>query len=206
MMFQNARKGIGRIFAGEILGLLGVVMLASAAVLAVFGAFLAIITGGLGAFLLGGGGLILGGLVSIAGYVLTLVGTINAAKDDESFSKALLWVIIGIVISVANLFISQEGILPVLLTMGSYVVNMFSTYFILMGIASVAVQIGNTYMADSAAGRARLIGIMYIITAACSLLRFIPLLGGLFSIAQVVISIVIYILYLSTLGRAKNMF
>lgn len=206
MMFQNARKGIGRIFAGEILGLLGTVIFAGAAVLTVFGALFAMVTGGLGGFLLGSGGLVLGGLVVIAGYVLTLVGTINASKDDESFSKALLWVIIGIGISIAGLFISQEGILSVLLTIGSYVVNMLSAYFILLGIAAIAVQLGNTYVADVAAGRARLFVILYIVAAASSLLKFIPILGGLFGLAQRVILIVIYILYLSTLSKARNMF
>ena len=153
MKFPNASQGVKKLFTSEILNIIAGFLLfigAIGAAIAAAGAMSAAnqdsLTGGQTAALLGGGAstaiCMFGGLViSIIAYIMMIVGLNNARKDDSNFNTAFIFVFVSLILSVISSFI--PGVFGQILSSISQLATMFVTVFIILGIRSLAIQLGN---------------------------------------------------------------
>ena len=153
MKFPNASQGVKKLFTSEILNIIAGFLLfigAIGAAIAAAGAMSAAnqdsLTVGQTAALLGGGAItavfMFGGLViSIIAYIMMIVGLNNARKDDSNFNTAFIFVFVSLILSVISSFI--PGVFGQLLSSISQLATMFITVYIILGIRSLAIQLGN---------------------------------------------------------------
>ena len=77
-------------------------------------------------------------VLSITGIILELVGVSRAARDMSSFSSARTALIVGLVISVASGFFSQDSVLRSVMSLLNSVCSIFATMLILQATVDLA--------------------------------------------------------------------
>ena len=77
-------------------------------------------------------------VLSITGIILELVGVSRAARDMDSFSSARTALIVGLVISVASGFFSQDSVLRSVMSLLNSVCSIFATMLILQATVDLA--------------------------------------------------------------------
>ena len=144
MEFENARKGIKRIFTAEILSLLAMVC--------GFGAAFAqqMMNGETvpanGTINLDPSSPVIMGLsvavlaLSLISFIMHLTGISRASKDEPKFKKALLWVVIGIVLGSVNSSFHLEEAVSTGVDMAKTLSELLVKCFIISGVMSVAEQ------------------------------------------------------------------
>ena len=144
MEFANARKGIKRIYAAEILSLLELLISFIAGTIQRAGEGGSILDGGTinlkydSPVLLGlAVALVVCGFLS---FILHLLGITKAAKDEPKFSSALLWVVLGIIIGSVKSSLTLNEPLPTILSIADNIAEMLVKFFIIKGVISVAQQ------------------------------------------------------------------
>ena len=110
MQYQNAQNGIKRLFSAQILEVVGMVL---------------VLLGLMGLTILG----LVGFVLAITGLVRNVLGTLEAAKDDEKFQSASMFVIAHVILYIAGRLLGN-GILGAILGVGNYVAMMLSASFI----------------------------------------------------------------------------
>ena len=214
MQFPNAYKGVKKIYIAELLMLFAAV---AAIVMIVM-----MVVGGAGENLdanqmqlsdtqagVVGGLTIVVSLLAIVGFILMLVGVINAKKDDDNFKVALYAILLGIVISginagVRNSYPKVES----WLTLATSICSLFSTYFILGGIGSLAERMGDGKV-KTLADKAR--NVLCFTFAASYLLKLIPefipdkTVSAVVSAVGGALEIISYGFFLVVLSKGKRM-
>ena len=186
MQYQNAQNGIKRLFSAQILEIVGMVL---------------VLFGLMGMLVFG----LVGTVLCILGFVRNILGTLEAAKDDEKFRTASFFAIGHAVFYLAGRFFGG-GILGLILGLGNYVSMMLSAGFVALGISSVASQIGNAEMAEYANGRAKIIMILYAVILVGTVLGAVPGIGEIATGATAVLALVTLIIYILLLHRGQKMF
>lgn len=218
MQYPNIRKGISKLYLGEILVLLGAFLSLCLLVLLAVNrvdihgtgeAFMTEIrsSGMLVAFAAYTIGTVLFALV---GAILCLAGLTQAAHDEENFKKALWVVLAGIVISVAGSYLSQKNA-----TVGKWIevlstiCSMMSTLLVLAGIGEIAEGLGNQEVFDLSRSTSRIVLYPFILSMVAEVLVALLSLNesaaALFAIAISILDVVSYVFYLRALSRAKAM-
>lgn len=218
MKFPNAYQGVKKIFSAEVLSLIGSVCMI---VFAIFGLVTAAavsadsaataVTGGIGAVIFG----LAGGILGLIGLIFLLIGTKRAAIDEPVFNNAFLYIILSLILTVVSTIISSiwsTGIWDNVSTTIANVFSVFATIYIINGVQNLAAKLdrpdmvakGNTYMI--------LLIIIYVIQI---IARIIPVffganaatssIAGALSLTAEIFSLIVYILYLIFLGKAKKM-
>ena len=218
MKFPNAYQGVKKIFTAEILSLIGaacMIIFAVFGVVALAGMATAsgdtALTGGIGLAVFG----LAGGILSLIGLVFMLVGTKRAAQDEPIFNQAYMYILCSLILTLASIIISSIWIYGTWDNMSSTIANilaMIATIFIVNGVQSLANKLnrpdmvaqGNTYMILLIIGYAiqiivRVIPVFFGAGAATSIVV------GILSLAAEVFALIVYILYLVFLGKAKKM-
>ena len=218
MKFPNAHNGVKKIFTAEILSLIGTVALIIAAILALIAGAM-VESGAADSAVDETVGMVAGlAVVGLAGtililvaFILNLVGIISAKKDEESFNTALIFVIVGIAASLFSGIFSKNALLVDFTRIISNFAEMLVAYYVVQGIMNLAVRLHDTEMVERG-NQVR----MYLMIAYCIpiLMHFIStilsmntdsvLSEGLDLLASVV-SLVVYVIYLGYLNKAKKM-
>ena len=215
MRFPNAYKGIKRIYLGEIMGLIATALtvVSSAAVMA-FGlndpvpdgapregtlAIAAVLAAVLLAVI----------VLALAALVVHLTGIISARKDEAHFSTALITMLSTLVFSFAASFLTKNN--PEIrrwFTLGGMLCGMFTSFFSLSGIASLAKEMADGTM-KAMAEKGRVIACAAFVISmseglAGAFLRD-STVASLLEIIGYVASIVFALYYITVLARAKKM-
>ena len=211
-MYMNVKKGLDQLYLSQILRIVELV--------------LTIITTLLGALTIGLAFLASGGLASlfailtglfaivlilamIGDFVLGLLGILNASKDEQLYKNALVWLVIGIVVSLIVSAIGEKSgiwkFLKAVLNAGSSFCNFMVVYSVINATVTVAQAIGNIEVFNLGQQRANSFKTLYIVAIILQFLSFIPFIGGLLSLAGGIILIIIFFQYLGFLGKAKMM-
>lgn len=214
MSYENARKGISKVFTAQVLqiiasvcgaitGVLGVVAVAAVSAESTGGA----IAGGLGVVVAGLAALIL----SIIGLIMLLVGLNTAGKDSEQIKKAftisivslIVAIVFGIIKSFTPAWVSNIG--DIIAT----VLGLLVTYNVLFGCAGL-----NSDLADKASSTWKVymcVIILDIVIVIVSLIMGIlgvtavsAVAATILVIADAVLEVVAFIMFLVFLNKAKN--
>lgn len=205
MKFENAYKGVKKLFVVQIIEI-------AAALLALIGAIIATINVTSDANLTAGGIIItISSIALIVGFVFTLIGLIQAGRDDSHFKTGLWVILISIVLEivatilrgipdVAPVVITIANILDALATASSIVVLVLT----LFGISSLASQLGNEEMAERGSS---LVNWVIILLAASVILSLVPTfflvvpnpIGIMFSFFAIVASVIELFVYIGIL-------
>ena len=208
MKYPNALKGIKKIYTSQILTLLAGIL---SGTLSVLGdgigqnapdskmALLAALFLGFAAF-------------TIIAYLLNLVGTIQAGKDESSFKNALLWIVIGIALTVIAVILGEQHSFYSILTSATRLADILTTVCIIQGVISLAKRIGNEEQAQRGKKVLNMIIIIYALSFVLLVVsRFFgaeklsPMILGACGLVALVLLIIAYITFLKLLSRARKM-
>lgn len=216
MRFPNAFSGVKKIFAAEILQIIGVVAMGLAV------AFLVLLSEsvnadnavtGIGNFAFMSIFAIGGAVVLIVAAILKIVGLVKAGKDEKSFKYALYLIIVGVIASVvASFFQSSNTFLYNIFDTVFKVADLLSTILIIQGIMTLAANLGDDVMVEKGATIFKVIIGIYVFailgTIAYAILFPLPLLrviGIVCYCISVFLSITSYVLFIAYLSKAKKM-
>jgi hypothetical protein len=212
MKFENAKKGIKRVYNAEILSIIaGIIAIVAAVLILVLGTVnkegKANITDVISLI-----SLIVAGIIAIIAYFLNIVGIVNASKDSEDFKNALYVLIAGIVVSLLSTILSKK--FPSLssgLNITENVCELLVSYYIINGCTSIAHQIGKADVEESGKRTMRLFITVWIISIAIQALgkiiervsktQVLSIIAGLLAIVALVLGLVCYIIFLKLLRK-----
>ncbi len=216
MKFPNAYNGIRKIFSAEILDLIASICMVIAAVLALVAASSSneegALAGGLGfiAFMAAAG------VLAIIGFILKLVGVKVAGRDEERFDTAFVFAIFALILTIVSSVLTSlfgsNAIWDDLVRTITTLFELFVTLYIVNGIQALAQRLDR----DDMVQRGRTYFILFLILYILRLLaNLIPVFFGantataaisltLILVASI-LSLIIYIMYLALLGKAKKM-
>ena len=217
MKYENARKGLGKIFAGEVVSIIAAVIgIIATVIMAVRGTALqtdgaAINTSDIVSML----SLLSAVVMAAIAFILNLIGVIGASKDDEGFKNALIVLVVGIVASIVSSFLNTKhpnisGYLSSL----SDICQLFVFYYIVCGCLNIAEARKDSSLAASCKRARVIIIVIWVISLVLNFLnKFFngkadPALGTVtlaLGIAGGVATILSYIIYLSVLRRTINL-
>ena len=203
-MYQNAKSGIGKIFIAQILSLICVPLAFAFGLIAVYAIFfpvfatVAIIT------------IVLLYVLIIAAFVLNLLGIITASKDNYTFHDALVFTIIGVIISVISniiksvpLTIAIAPFISLILSFGNAIVSYFATKMIVCGCIELSPHFekeGNSVVTFAL--------VVMALSLISGIISVIPDVGtkisGFLGIVNVIISIIYYVKYLIFLNAYRK--
>ena len=213
MKLPNAQSGVKKIYVAEIftmiaticMGLLSGISEQFAAKIANGG------TGDEGTLTLLGGLLLAAGILVLVAAILKLIGVIKASKDESSFKTALIWIVLGIVFSVAMGTLGEEHQFYRYLAVGSRLTNILTTVYIIIGVTNLAAEVGDN---DQEARGKRIQNIIIAIYGISFILDTVsdftkgnipaPVLA-VCGIVALVLMIVYYFMYLKLLSRSRKM-
>jgi len=218
MKFPNAYQGVKKIFTAEILSLIGaacMIIFAVFGVVALAGMAAAsgdtVLTGGVGLAVFG----LAGGILSLIGMLFLMIGTKRAAQDEPIFNQAYTYILCSLILTLASLIISSiwpYGTWDNMSTTVANILAMIATIFIISGVQNLAKQLNRPDMV--AAGNTYMI-LLIVVYAVQIIVRIIPVffganaaasrVVGILSLAAEIASLIVYILYLVFLGKAKKM-
>lgn len=209
MKFPNALKGVKKIFAAEVLGILAAVCLLLTGVFAVLVSAVPVLTVPMIVFGVAAAALML------IGYILNITGIVQASKDEYSFKTALFATIFGIVFSLlsgflANAFSGNEYILRIIGAIPD-IINLCVMIFIIMGIRGLARQLHDSVMDGKGQNIMNILFLLELIVFVARAVTAMIQADWTNSLVLVtvifagVLNVVVYVLYLIYLAKAKKM-
>ena len=165
MNYPNVKKGIGKLYLGELLVFLGAVLGVGALIILALNHVDVKLTGEairqhleatgmLVPFVVYAVGTV---LLFLAGLILTLAGVTQSSHDEESFKRALWAVLLNIAIHLANSVLQQKNPgISKWLEVASTICTMMTTLLVIDGIGDVAEKLGDKEMCALAAQSGRI--------------------------------------------------
>ena len=205
MKLPNAQSGVKKIYVAEIftmiaticMGLLSGISEQFAAKIANGG------TGDEGTLTLLGGLLLAAGILVLVAAILKLIGVIKASKDESSFKTALIWIVLGIVFSVAMGTLGEEHQFYRYLAVGNRLTNILTTVYIIIGVTNLAAKVGDN---DQEARGKRIQNIILDTVSDFTKGNIpAPILAVCGTVA-LILMVVYYFMYLKLLSRSRKMF
>ena len=209
MRFPNAYEGVKKIRTANILSIIVVLISFVAALMIGVAAASAAggsVNGALGSVAFAGTLGLAAGVLAIIAFIMQIIGINKAKIDDAEFSKAMTFLIIGIVASVISSVVSN-AIVKAVFSLASSACSVYVTFCIIAGVASLAVQAGDSAFAATANSAKNTILILLV---AEFLLSFVSgLLTGtitiILSVCSLIAGIVGLVMYLKVLKGAEEM-
>jgi len=210
MRFPNAYKGVSKLFLAEILMLIGSIVGIIAAVL-LLAAYSAdpngLVEGALATMGVSSIVMVASTVLAIIGFILNIVGLVQAKKDDGGFKLALIFALICIALSIVSSILANVN--PNVAGWMEFVVTIFELCvfeYVVVGIMSLANQLGDQGMVSFGAKIRMLISILYIVLLIIRLFGNINVtFAGVVGIVGAILELVVYIGYLIYLAKAKKM-
>jgi len=211
MKFENVRVGLGKVYKAEIISIIAaIIAIVASVLLTVMGKIISTdgesinVTDVISVI-----SMLVAVVFGIIAFFLNISGINTASKEDESFKNALILLIVGIIASLVYSFLNtRNSSLAGLFDSIHNISELFVSYFVLNGCISVARQKGNEQVAESSKKAIRLIIIVWVIAIAFSILSsFLGTDGvkgtifGIVGIAETVLSLISYLIYLRALRK-----
>ncbi|MBQ9322145.1 MAG: hypothetical protein IJ239_07335 [Eubacterium sp.] len=222
MQFPNAYKGIRRIFTAEILTMIsGIILLltltAGSGMLDEFAAGDMTTVSGPALALASISGL--ASIFALVAFFMNISGISDASKDEESFKKALLWLVIGIGASlVGSLAVNMNDIIASFAGIISSLCEYMIYYNVVTGIIHLAERLEDERVNALGQQTIRLLTIVYAVVIIVQLVMLVMTAAsgnaaqGTFAVAAVAVSVIAgimsmaaYVIYLRVLAGAKKM-
>lgn len=217
MRFPNACKGLKKIFYAELISLIALVPYAVSMVLIQF--LPEEINENNAEMLPAEVVVTILSLVSLVlmtvAYVLNIIGYVNASKDNESFKKAMLLTIAGLVLTIVSGIMENVNASPILTnTFDSMeqILDLLITLTTISGIVTLSVTYGDLRMVDSGKALFKFLFAIYLPTLIAYVFvymlrntRSAAILAVTVTLISFALNAVYSLLYLRYLFRAVNM-
>lgn len=214
MRFPNAASGVKKLFTAQILGLIASVATIIGLIFLIFTAAAADANAQGGAVAAGLGTIILMGasaVLILIGSIMTLVGIIQASKDEGAFKTALIAIIVSLVAAVIAGIFSSNGLVQSICQIIQNVMNLAVTLFVINGVTNLAEKMNNTEVWSKGRNLLKVIVCIYALSLIASFISLI--FGGIFmsvtaailALVAAVLDVISYFLYLSLLNKGKKM-
>ena len=212
MNFENAKKGIGKIYKAEVVSII-------AAIIAIVAGTVLIALGIASkngakvniADVISLISLIVAAVLAIIAFFLNLFGIINASKDEASFRNALIMLIVGIVASIiSTAYQTKNPTLSKSFATTNDIAELFVTYYVLSGCVSLALKKGNQEVADKGKRAITFFLIVWALVILVGALGAIltknagTIVAGVIGLVTIVLSVVAYFIYLGVLRKTLN--
>lgn len=215
MTYPHAAKGVKKLFTAEILSLFSVALLIVAAVLGLVAAVSVSADAEAGGMTAGAGI-----LVSVVGmavleiivFIFSIIGLVNASKDEPSFQIALYALIAGVVMAVIGFaFRTANPTVYQLMEILGKLADLIVIVYVVQGIRNLAKALHRYDIERQSKTLFIVITIVILLECAAQLITL--LFGGEVSAVVVnvlnligtIVTLVRYILYLIYLAKAKTM-
>ena len=210
MTFPSAYKGAKKLFAAQILELIGTVFLVAMAFMALMGS--AAVGEGAGNAVIGGYALgtlltlIPSVLLPIIAEIITLVGLYQAGKDDPQIIAKAFWLaVIALILSLVSAYVSNSNsntsLVSILDGVGS-VLSVLVFILTIRGFGNLCRRVGRS---DVAIFGTRILFIMLVaVILLVVALIFAGQIGGIAALASAVVMAIVYIIYLVYLSKVKK--
>ena len=209
MVNENAKKGIGRIYNAEILSILAaIIAIVATVLLTLFGKAVASegksfnITDVISVI-----SMIIGLVLAIVSFFLSLTGIRIASDDEQSFSSALVALILQVVFSVLKAIFGSKSIAGALGT-AENIAEILVTYFVIQGCINLAKKLKNQEVEALGNNTLKLIIIVWLASILLDIISsFVgsgnvgSVIGAILGIAALVCTLISYILYLKLLRK-----
>ncbi len=203
MKYPNAYKGLGKVFAAQILEAIGVIILIVGAALIVAGISNGDLTAaGIAAILI-----LAAGIVVIISYIFNLVGFIQARKDEKQFLVSVVFIIIAIVAAIISS--ATQGVNERLSDWLAFVALIFEIGVVeasAIGIKSLALNVGDTKVAKLADVLRIFLTILWVIVL---VLRFFnniqPDVGDILYLISGIVELAAFVVYIVLLSKTRKM-
>lgn len=214
MRFPNAASGVKKLFTAQILGLIASVATIIGLIFLIFTAAAADANAQGGAVAAGLGTIILMGasaVLILIGSIMTLVGIIQASRDEGAFKTALIAIIVSLVAAVIAGIFSSNGLVQSICQIIQNVMNLAVTLFVINGVTNLAEKMNNTEVWSKGRNLLKVIVCIYALSLIASFISLI--FGGIFmsvtaailALIAAVLDVISYFLYLSLLNKGKKM-
>ena len=212
--FLNAKKGISRIYTGLLISIL-------AALCAGIGTTIITIRGremqDVNDLLSGNAGpltlLGIGAVLALIAFLLKFLGIKKASLDEDRFTKALKFLVIGLVVSfVGGFFTGRSEIVYEIAEILNGVCDMLVTLFIISGTKSLAEKVGNEHVRSLASNTYKMILLIYLLVIALGVIALfienskMAIIAGILTIGILILTIIAFIVFLKMLSQARKMF
>lgn len=214
MRFPNAASGVKKLFTAQILGLIASVATIIGLIFLIFTAAAADANAQGGAVAAGLGTIILMGasaVLILIGSIMTLVGIIQASKDEGAFKTALIAIIVSLIAAVIAGIFSTNGLVQSICQIIQNVMNLAVTLFVINGVTNLAEKMNNTEVWSKGRNLLKVIVCIYALSLIASFISLI--FGGIFmsvtaailALVAAILDVISYFLYLSLLNKGKKM-
>lgn len=209
MSFPNAQKGVKKIFTGEMLMLIAVVLSTVSGIAMLVG----------GAQENGSGviavGLILfslaAALLTIIALVFSIIGVIQTAKDESLFKGVIIVMLLSLAVVVVSAVFTENQVVAKLSDVITNISSTITTVLIVIGIGRIAEKLGDDVVFGKGQTLLKIIvwiALLSVIMKAIA--AFTPYTAMMvveivMMIVTGVLEVVQYFLYLSFLSKAKKM-
>ena len=217
MRFPSAAKGITKIFVSELLTLFSGFAMAIIIVIAKMNENSGNAQGVASGLLIGLG---VAGAVFIVSFVIKVIGYIQAAGDEEGFTRAIIFAIVSVVLlGIANFLFSQSGdimkwIYTIVLAASEITMLMVSISAV-GGMVNLSCKCGNENLARRGSTILKIISAIFTLNIILIILNrvfvyFIPgtitvTISTIITAVIAVLSVIQYILYISYLSSVSSM-
>jgi len=214
MKFPNAAKGVKKLFTAQVLSLI-------ASIATIIGIILLIVTDAAdkansegGAVAAGIGTIILmaaAAVLVLIAAIMSLVGIIQAAKDEGAFKTALLAIAISLVAAIVAAIFSSNGTVQSVCQIIQNIMSIAVTVFVITGVSNLADKLNDAEVSQKGRNILKIIVCVYVlalIATGISLIfggTFASVTAAILAIVATVLNIIGYFLYLSLLNKGKNM-
>lgn len=213
MLYPNAHDGIKKLRTAEFIILISAIvsLIMSVIVMASSGAAK---SGGLKEGTIATLAVLLAivGVLALIAFIINLVGLSRASKDEESFKKALLFTLAGIVVSVLSSAFSKKAVLSGVFDVIGDFLSIVIFIMVVRGIISLAKKVGDDEMITKGNALLTKAVAVYVVAVVAgligTLLKKSPTamtIAGILLLISAVLAIIVYITYLKYLGKAVRM-
>ena len=214
MKFPNAATGVRKIFTAQVLSLISSIAMIIALILLIVTGAAANANSDGGVLAAGMGTLVLmlaSFILILIAAIMSLVGIIQAAKDEGAFKTALYAIIISLVAAVVAAIFSSNGTVQGICQVVQNIMSIAVTVFVITGIINLADQLNNAEVSQKGTNLMKVIVCVYVLALIASVVSLI--FGGTFAsvtaaiiaLVATILNVIAYFLYLSLLSKGKKM-
>ena len=151
----------------------------------------------------------------VIAFILNIIGLNKAKPDEENFKYALYAVIVGVIVSIVQGAAKNSEFIQNLGQTIGRICSFLSTYYVCTALVRLADRLGNGEMSGLGLRTRKLLMTVWLLGIALGVVGMIfdqigvsvafAVIGGIAALAGSVLDIVVYVLYLKLLSRARTM-
>ena len=148
-------------------------------------------------------------VLALISFILTIVGLAYARKDDANFNVAFIFLFVNLILTFVGTLI--PGTFGGLLLAFGNIASLVMFIYIVLGIRSLAEQIGNEQVSAKGKIILTILVCVYVLAFIARLVSAFTIdavtatISGILAIISIVLSIIGYIIFLTYLAQAKKM-